>query len=645
MGGIDMSVKAVHVAKIDRRLPSDDSRAVYCLKSNRGRDDRPMRGRGIQAVVLTSLLLSISGAVVVMVADQSGAFVSHTPIVITSNDDFDGDHGVTDGSGTSGDPWVISNWDINGDAQNAIDIRNTTDYFVIRNVNLSADTLWNDKKGVYLFNVTNGAVDASFISGEFEYGIHVENCTNVVSSSNQIWDIDSMSGICVDYSSYVTVSSNNISNCDWVIRVIDSDNCSVLDNNLTNAPGGYGIATYDVDNTTVINNTLDSIHYGLYLIGASTTNLTVSGNDVSNCSGGGLFATASYVNISGNHLQYNGMGLQQTVGVQILDNTFTNMPNACAIYLNSAESTTIGGNSFASTGIGIGGTGLQHYNTHTITTDNLVDGRPIRYYNDCVDLALDGDSTGQLILANCTDADVRNLEVAPGYVGICVTYSENVAIQSCNVSDNSWSNVQIRRTQNVSVSECRIHDSGGYGVHSYEFVVNFTLSNSTVKNSHNDGVRVDYTTQTNITGNNISKNGFNCYGIEVYHCTWGNISENQIVDNYVGMRLSVGTTNFRVFHNNFINNTYQAWDVLSNTWDDGPVSGGNYWDDYTDVDNDSDGIWDNPFVIDDDSQDNYPLAQPIPEFSDVVIPILALLGLMMIIHRSRMMKSKGDGEG
>ena len=130
----------------------------------------------------------------------------------------------------------------------------------------------------------------------------------------------------------------------------------------------------------------------------------------------------------------------------------------------------------------------------------------------------------------------------------------------------------------------------------------------------------------------------------MYHCTWGNISENQIVDNYVGMRLSVGTTNFRVFHNNFINNTYQVWDVLSNTWDDGPINGGNYWDDYTDYDNDSDGIWDNPFVIDENSQDNYPLTQPIPEFSDIVIPVVALLGLMMIIHRSRKKSVNGDGK-
>ncbi|UCE91515.1 MAG: right-handed parallel beta-helix repeat-containing protein [Methanobacteriota archaeon] len=564
-----------------------------------------------------------------MITNLSEAFVSRSPILITSNSMFDGDHGVTDGSGTSGDPWIISNWNISGDATNAIEIRNTTDHFVIRNVNLYASTLWNDKKGVYLYNVTNGAVDSSFISGEFEYGIHVEDCTDVVTSSNHITDIDSISGISVDYSSYVTVSSNNISSCTYEIRIIDSNNCSVHDNNLTDSLGGYGIATFDVDNTTVFNNTLSSIYYGLYLIGPGTTNLTVSGNNI-NSTAGGLFATASYVNITDNHLEYTGMGFQQTVGVQVLNNTFADMAATCAVMLHTSTNATLRGNNMTSTGIDFVANSREHYSSHTITTDNLVNDRPVRYFRDCTSLSLDGESTGQLILANCTDAEVRNLELTSGYVGMSVGYSENVEIDSCNLSGNSRHNILFMRTDNVSVSRCRIHDAGVYGVLSYGFVTNLTLANNTISDSGYDGVRVDYTTQVNITGNSISRNGFNCYGIEIYQCNWGNISENNIFDNYVGLRLSIGTTNFRVFHNNFINNTYQAYDVLSNTWDDGYPSGGNYWDDYTDWDNDTDGIWDNPYVIDEDSQDDYPLVQPIPEFSQVVVPVLTLLTLMMI---------------
>jgi len=50
--------------------------------------------------------------------------------------------------------------------------------------------------------------------------------------------------------------------------------------------------------------------------------------------------------------------------------------------------------------------------------------------------------------------------------------------------------------------------------------------------------------------------------------------------------------------------------VYVNIWDNGYPSGGNYWSDYSDVDLNSDGIWDHPYVIDADNIDRYPLVKP-----------------------------------
>ena len=82
---------------------------------------------------------------------------------------------------------------------------------------------------------------------------------------------------------------------------------------------------------------------------------------------------------------------------------------------------------------------------------------------------------------------------------------------------------------------------------------------------------------------------------------------------YGGMPLT-----HHVHHNNFIANVRHV-ELLygpSIVWDSGYPSGGNYWSDYTDLDQyngpyqnetGSDGIWDHPYSIDENNQDNYPL--------------------------------------
>ena len=46
---------------------------------------------------------------------------------------------------------------------------------------------------------------------------------------------------------------------------------------------------------------------------------------------------------------------------------------------------------------------------------------------------------------------------------------------------------------------------------------------------------------------------------------------------------------------------------------------GNYWDDYTDVDTDTDGIWDNPYSIDSD-KDFHPLVEPFEIYITQISP-------------------------
>jgi len=88
-----------------------------------------------------------------------------------------------------------------------------------------------------------------------------------------------------------------------------------------------------------------------------------------------------------------------------------------------------------------------------------------------------------------------------------------------------------------------------------------------------------------------------------------------------------------IFHNNFINDAQQVISIDSvNVWDDGYPSGGNYWSDYSGIDEKngpnqdqpgSDGIGDAPYIIEVDNRDRYPLMIPWVAQHDVAITNVA----------------------
>jgi nitrous oxidase accessory protein NosD len=123
---------------------------------------------------------------------------------------------------------------------------------------------------------------------------------------------------------------------------------------------------------------------------------------------------------------------------------------------------------------------------------------------------------------------------------------------------------------------------------------------------------------------------------------------NTIINNGYGVALGHNTRSNTIYHNNFLNNTNQAYDSTDQTnwWNDEYPSGGNYWSDYEerypaveDVysgpyqnETGSDGIWDHPYVIDANSQDNYPI---IPEFPSLIIPALFIVVTLPAVIRYR----------
>lgn len=148
------------------------------------------------------------------------------------------------------------------------------------------------------------------------------------------------------------------------------------------------------------------------------------------------------------------------------------------------------------------------------------------------------------------------------------------------------------------------------------FRSNVTITSIQVRGFVN-GIHLLNSFNNNLIGNNITEN---VDGVRIENSTSNNIIGNNITANRHGTH---PFQNNKFYNNNFINSTDKHVYVDSpghvNSWDNGYPSGGNYWSNYTGVDEKkgqsqneagSDGIGDTPFIINDNNIDRYPLIAP-----------------------------------
>ncbi|MEM0253453.1 MAG: NosD domain-containing protein [Candidatus Bathyarchaeia archaeon] len=244
---------------------------------------------------------------------------------------------------------------------------------------------------------------------------------------------------------------------------------------------------------------------------------------------------------------------------------------------------------------------------------------------------------------NCT---ILGNNIKENKEGILLLYSNCNLILENNVSDNivrgifveiSHGNILSRNkiaNNNVGIRFYLVNHSvifgnyiannGGKGVELRGF------NNSVYKNRIiGNGVGVEICFEQSL-GNRVHNNSItnNNKGIQIM---WGSTSNhiyfNNIADNSVGVYIYDASNN-HIHHNNFINNTAEAPDVKPfppwvpeepkppgfNTWDDGRE--GNYWSDYGLKYPEARklmgrGVWDTPYFISKNNQDNYPLINPL----------------------------------
>ena len=240
---------------------------------------------------------------------QISSYAPHAPIFFSDNAGFLGSNsstGVSWGSGTVDDPYIIEGWGIDTASGGGISISYTDVHFIIRDcyVHDVAPT----RSGIYLHSSANGILINN-------------NC-----SSNQ-------NGIYLDSSSNNTLINNTCSNNKRGISIHESSNNTLINNTCWN---NYdGIYIYESSNNTVWNNTcnynkLTGIHLGV------SSNNTINWNNCSrNWDDGigmwGCYGNVVYQNVVISNIDY-GIDIPQGSRNRIWNNTFIGNNGATDTY-------------------------------------------------------------------------------------------------------------------------------------------------------------------------------------------------------------------------------------------------------------------------------------------------------------------------
>ena len=566
--------------------------------------------RKIVSLMLLGLIV-LSGVIglFTILPKTVSAFTSHNPIYIDGNGDFTAPNGVTSGSGTIADPYIIEGWEISSSSTHGIQIHNTDAHFSIRDVYLhSSGAIYN---GIFLSNVTNGDVQSATIT-QYQYGIHVSSSTNSSIRHNDLFN-NSFYGISLQSSTYITVSENNVSSSRFYdgIYIRSSSNVNLTGNYISNnkEDGIYSKSSTDI--TITGNNITSNTKEGIYL--SSSTKATLSNNNLSSNNGHGIFLqTSTNVTLISNHIWNSGgdgIKPESSTDLTITDNNISSNAQH-GIYLILSTDVTISTNNLSSNkGNGIT---LTEANNTTLTDNKVLSN------GGGISLTYSPNSTlrGNTISSSEND-------------GISLTYSTNITISDNDISNNSHG-VYVFSSVNTTLTGNSFSSNNGHGIYLYS-PTNPIIIRNKVSSNNGDGINLSSADDPIIEDNIISSNNGN--GIYLYGSGQGIIVRNFILTNSDGTYLDL-SWNTVVYHNGFINNANQSYDNNGNlnSWDNGYPSGGNYWSDYTGVDQFSgpgqdqegtDGIGDEPYIINTNSRDNYPLIEPLSINLDFNVPPVA----------------------
>jgi len=345
----------------------------------------------------------------------------------------------------------------------------------------------NKKQDSQIIDRTNTLETAFFLKGALPPQIEIDDGGSKNSNALR-WSEARALGICTGFGTelepYIikTLTVSDVDGEGGCLYIRDSSAFFEIQNCIFLNSIDFGIKIYNSGNGTIINNQFSNLGNGISI--DTVKNLTIDGNII-NDNEIGLYISSSCYNIT----------------------ALNNIMNSCGLIMSYSAS-------------------KPQMDSFHIDKTNKVNGKSLYYYINKKTLNKnDFNDAGQVILNNCNDTIISNLNVSKASRGISLHYScNNVTISNITSSYENDYGFYVANCNNITIYNCTASFNKETGINLYGEKCN--ISKNILNYNKYSGISISSNNAT-IDNNVIKYNGY--IGIELSYCGNVTFKNNNIV--------------------------------------------------------------------------------------------------------------------